>query len=450
MKLLIKKLKLVQEYRSSIALSIRNTIKIRLCQSSSICLVFDEWTDEASRPYLGISAHSLSPNLNTTYILDHINLTCIHNKTDVIATIIEEFVNRYGISQKIKCCVTDTARLMISVVDTLGYIWSPCYCHIFTNLLGRVIRGIEDDLQPLFDLQASLSHSTCFKNYCINKKLRITSLPSYTKTRFYSLFKLLRNFHEIRESINDFLHDEKRELFDVHLFPKLDILLEFVGTVRHCSLIMEENTFGSISHVIPSLKLIKECVANQTEYQEMVSSYDEAISELWDSYFEPNKITLLVSTRLNPYLPHEIILDDDDIIAADQFIRTHYENHRSERNQYVLRSRTERSYGLSMEFFRKQSTNNDEFCEYLKISSNLKDTNGNLHQFWVENSKKFPKLSKLAFDYLQIPASNASAERQFSKAKKIVTMRRLAMSGERVGDSVMVAGNYDISKDLIK
>jgi len=66
------------------------------------------------------------------------------------------------------------------------------------------------------------------------------------------------------------------------------------------------------------------------------------------------------------------------------------------------------------------------------MASNLKDTNGNIHQFWVENSKKFPKLSKLAFDYLQIPASNASTERQFSKAKKIVTMRRLAMSGRDV------------------
>ena len=145
-----------------------------------------------------------------------------------------------------------------------------------------------------------------------------------------------------------------------------------------------------------------------------------------------------------------MILDDNDIVNVDHFIRTHIDNHRYEKVHSPIKIKAERSFGLSLEFFRKQNTNIDEFCEYLRIASNAKDSTGNLFQFWIENSKRLPKLSKLAFDYLQIPASNASAERQFSKAKKIVSLRRLAMSGDRVGDSVIVAGNYDIAKELIK
>ena len=61
----------------------------------------------------------------------------------------------------------------------------------------------------------------------------------------------------------------------------------------------------------------------------------------------------------------------------------------------------------------------------------------------------FPRLKKIALKLFQIPASNASAERQFSKAKKILGIHRLSMNPDRVGDNLMIDGKTDIAQLIL-
>ncbi|KAK4027379.1 hypothetical protein OUZ56_016394 [Daphnia magna] len=61
----------------------------------------------------------------------------------------------------------------------------------------------------------------------------------------------------------------------------------------------------------------------------------------------------------------------------------------------------------------------EEYFSYL--DKNLNATDLTLSQedpshFWVQNSLRFPYLSKTAFDFLAIPATSASTERFFSEA----------------------------------
>lgn len=53
-------------------------------------------------------------------------------------------------------------------------------------------------------------------------------------------------------------------------------------------------------------------------------------------------------------------------------------------------------------------------------------------EFWEKHENNYPKLSKLAKKILCVPASSASAERTFSRLRRIVTDQRFSLSSEKV------------------
>jgi hAT family C-terminal dimerisation region len=55
-----------------------------------------------------------------------------------------------------------------------------------------------------------------------------------------------------------------------------------------------------------------------------------------------------------------------------------------------------------------------------------------LFLLWKQHQRGFPNLSKLAKKYLNIPASSASSERNFSAAGLVLSERRTRLSPENV------------------
>ncbi len=52
--------------------------------------------------------------------------------------------------------------------------------------------------------------------------------------------------------------------------------------------------------------------------------------------------------------------------------------------------------------------------------------------WWRLKSETYPSVSRMARDYLAIPASSASVEREFSDAKLLVTDRRCSLDSETI------------------
>lgn len=70
----------------------------------------------------------------------------------------------------------------------------------------------------------------------------------------------------------------------------------------------------------------------------------------------------------------------------------------------------------------------DEVERYIRLG--LLDSKKNPLMFWKESSALFPVLSKLAQQYLSMPATSASVERLFSVAGAIISSRRASMKIE--------------------
>jgi hypothetical protein len=53
-------------------------------------------------------------------------------------------------------------------------------------------------------------------------------------------------------------------------------------------------------------------------------------------------------------------------------------------------------------------------------------------EWWKSNMSQFPHLSKMACDYLSIPATSVSSEQCFSISKNLITDNRNRLAGKTV------------------
>jgi hypothetical protein len=65
-------------------------------------------------------------------------------------------------------------------------------------------------------------------------------------------------------------------------------------------------------------------------------------------------------------------------------------------------------------------------------ATHLRRLRGQILQYWIDNEKRFPNLSRLAFDALSIPAMSAECERTFSSAKITIGEHRCSLEPPQI------------------
>ena len=84
----------------------------------------------------------------------------------------------------------------------------------------------------------------------------------------------------------------------------------------------------------------------------------------------------------------------------------------------------------------------DELASYL--SESLLTVNGNILDFWQDNTKRYPKLAILAHEYMCIPATSVPSECAFSTAGHVVNWCRASLAPETVDMLVFLNCNWDL------
>ena len=81
-------------------------------------------------------------------------------------------------------------------------------------------------------------------------------------------------------------------------------------------------------------------------------------------------------------------------------------------------------------FKKRHIDHTDEIKVYLSL--NLSDENTNPLEWWRVNQSQFPNLSRMAKDYLAIPATSVPSEESFSAGKNLITDKRNRLAGKTI------------------
>jgi hypothetical protein len=85
-------------------------------------------------------------------------------------------------------------------------------------------------------------------------------------------------------------------------------------------------------------------------------------------------------------------------------------------------SKTQEPNSFTQSLYKKQKVNeNDELKTYFEKS--LEDYSTNPIDWWCKNKDGFPNISKMAFDYITIPATSIPSEQVFSRAGDLITKK---------------------------
>lgn len=86
---------------------------------------------------------------------------------------------------------------------------------------------------------------------------------------------------------------------------------------------------------------------------------------------------------------------------------------------------------MSRVFKHRYTENVDEFTTYI-TSPTVSDENLDPLEWWRINKTQYPQLSRMARDYLAIPATSVPSEQCFSISKNLITSNRNRLMGKTV------------------
>ncbi|KAK3929378.1 Putative AC9 transposase [Frankliniella fusca] len=85
----------------------------------------------------------------------------------------------------------------------------------------------------------------------------------------------------------------------------------------------------------------------------------------------------------------------------------------------------------------------DELDRYLREPIG---NDSDIRDWWKQRRERFPRLYRLALQLLVIPATSASAEREFSEAGHVFRQKRLTLNPNTASDILLVHSNSDLLK----
>jgi hypothetical protein len=439
----------VMEMKNDIFLKLKNLLE----KATDIAIAFDEWADAANVKYLGVRAYTVVERKYWHVCLEHIVLEPRQSTADELALLIERILkDKYHIREKVHCAVTDNASVMLSTVSKLGVVRMPCFCHVLNLMLTDVISVINID--PLVKFAGSTTNSSRFTAYLKKLGAKYCSIPTYSPTRWFSLWKTVRNCLEDRIAIDSFIAGEKRHNRPVVFIPPdawdaAEKLQGVLQTFKNACCLLETDHFGSISHIFQAFRLVQESlIGNDVRDPRLKVAWDKALKTHWEKFVTREvRLIVAVAAILNPSVSLTL-LSEEDINDAKMRLVEEIGNSNPPGNMDKAKRKEERDSQTGLTLSDIEDDLDDhapgEIDLILKLDrSTIRRTQRefDLWEWWAGNKATYPALHDIALKYLAIPASSAAAERQFSKAKMIQGKKRQSLGTKSFQALVYVSEN---------
>jgi hypothetical protein len=419
---------------------------------SCIAISFDEWSDTNHSAYLGVRAYAIGPEGYSNWCLEHILLTSSATASAQASLLTRILDEKYGIRQKIAFAVTDNAPVMESAVTQLGLKRMPCFCHILNLMLGDILSEVS--IAPIINFAGSVQNSQKFAKIAAHAEYK--SIPTYCCTRWFSLWKLLRNSVALRREIEEFLSAEKRsgrrviEISEDH-WTAAKILVRVCETCRNAMLLLESDQFGSLSRAFQAFVLLSQaCIVGHEGHNKdlMKQAWDKAVMTHWRKFVKDDvREIAIMAALLNPSVPLWYLSEMDVDCGKKRLSEEVAARNIAPRPEPREQRPTDR--GWTLKDLNQVSCRDPDQTEVQAFMALDRESISNWTEFdllkwWLMHRGSFPAIYEIAMKYLIIPATSAAAERQSSKAKRTQGLQRHSLKSQTLQAQVFVSENLPL------
>jgi hypothetical protein len=407
--------------------------------NSKISITTDIWTSLANRSYAVITAH-FNDNNNLNHILiDFSLLPSPHNGENIMKRLKETF-EKYDITSKVIAVTSDNAKNNIRAMQLLQNWFKEksvnvyhenlhirCFAHVLNIAVQEGLKCIE-----INNLRSLISDITCSpkKNQILEetaKSLKVTSLKLKmdVKTRWNSFYDMLDRALTLRPVLaylvdgNKDFADHRLKIND-QLWSFAEELKDFLKPFYESTLLISASNYPSSSIVLPIFeRLMLHLKDHKISNPNVKLCADSMKLKLKEYEFLLENELIIFASILDPRVKLEFFEDKINFCEIkERFEKVFNENYKKETS---LQENVQMSFRQS--FFKKKKLDlNDEISNYL--NSQLENDSIDPFEWWTNNRKTYPNLSKMALDYLIIMASSVPSEQAFSKSGELITKKR--------------------------
>jgi hypothetical protein len=439
-------------------------IKDRLDAFDALVVTMDEWTDCREWRYLGIRVQGASPTAFQHFCLAHWFIQSLTADAEHLSDSLRFVLTHFGVLEKVQYVVTDTTPTMPATVHRLRKSWMPCFAHVFNLILCTLLKSFETILGPLMNIIPSLNGSTKWAFFVHNA--RYSTIPTWTQTRWYSMYELLEHVDVLRDPISAFLRmgTVKKDGVVVTEIPEgtwamVPIVKRMCQTFKKAVELLESDRFGTLGFVLESWIWIRKAVEAALPHATALQAAWHDAQDTWKRNFEQKGVreAVLMAVELNICVdPDRCLSGRDGAVRVDGSIDDWaYGRKLLERNFNAMKGHTVREVRDEADplesrdtLFCRQST----VCEWQHFLVNARrprPQDFDLWGFWQDNKNAYPTLFALAQKFLSIPATSAACERQFSRAKLMKPRSRARMGPETLSGMLMIQQNPEIAKQAM-
>lgn len=419
---------------------------IHLLEDIESCsLTTDFWTSRANESFITVTCHFINKEwVLKSHILSTYQVTGSHNAVK-IASELEHVADKWKITDKISCIVTDNAANMVAALRATQWKHIPCMAHT----LNLIVQESLNKDRVLVNLRAKCRHIVTFFRHSTQAydKLKIMQkennkeekkLVQEVETRWNSTFYMFQRIVEEYKEVKLTLCSLDREdlsisIDDVKIISEaIEVLQPFEEATRELS----SEYYVSISKVIPLARSLQRLTSQSNLTldlkHELLSSMSRRFTNMEANY------TLTVSTLLDPRFKRLGFNDSSKYQSAMEKLGREMAATNTESSSGEQSSSACSTSGLwSFVDTRFAELGHAQPTEHATIIKSYLDQ-GNIPRKedplkkWNNDECVYVKLVPFVKKYLSIPATSVPSERLFSKAGELISHRRNRLKSKNI------------------
>ena len=434
---------------------------------SEVAITTDCWTSISNTPFLGITAHFVSPD----WKLINVCLNCKHfnddHTADNVGQMLTDTMTEWGINIKnISCCVTDNGSNILKAVQQLEVPHLSCFAHNINIGVNKAldIQELRKAVGRLKSLQSSIAHSWKMKRDLSGAQEALNmeqiNLPSACPTRWWSTAKLCNRYLKNQLAVCKMLLEypsKKHLMLESTKVSAIENFVSATALLEDMTRTLSGSSYLTASSVLPLYARIKKHLEPERGDSELLKKIkNEILKPLQQKYSEtPMAMNLGISTLCDPRFRVRFLESPDTIkeITIKKMAKIYSSNVATTLTSIAPVEKKEKK-GLAkfLEFDdEEEDTESDVSIEEKKAEKELTeylampkiDCNACPLLWWKAHRASFPLLETIARKYLAIPGTSVPSERVFSSGGCIITKQRASLKPKNAEILVFLAQNKD-------
>ena len=418
---------------------VKQTVKNQLDIASSVCLTTDIWISRTTQGYMTVTCHFIDELWQLkSFVLETFHLHVAHTAENIAAEL-TRIAREWNVSEKVVALVTDNAANAIAAARITGWKHVPCFAHTL-NLIVKVALEADPGLVLLKkkckDVVTFFHHSAKASDKLseIQKQVEIpeNKLIQDVETRWNSTFYMFQHILEQHDAITTTLclQGKSEMCFTPNDLKLLKNALDVLRPFELATTEMSGENYVCISKIIPMARSLQLVTVGNKESLPLKNC---RLLNL-----EANPI-LAKCTLLDPCLKKLAFWNNASTQGVQLLVQEMASLVGVEDVQDVAAPAVPSSDILWKEFDSKVANSRngrhgrtDALFETRHYFEDHLIPREDDPMAWLEHSKHFPFLGKLAKKYLCITATSVPSGHLFSKAGELVSHKRSHLKPKNV------------------